>query len=178
MSRRNKNNDILTVDAFSNPMFRLGFGTQAPLEATEYPLTRLTDNYAKLNSMYRSVGILQSIIDVVPQDMLREWFTLSGDIDPDKQAEFDKAVQKIKLKSKIDEGLRWGRLYGGAAGFIMIKGQEDSLDKPLDLEAILPDTPLIPSQISCFRFHPAQYGACPEYRRPGLREARFQVRRQ
>ena len=140
MSRRNKNNDILTVDAFSNPMFRLGFGTQAPLEATEYPLTRLTDNYAKLNSMYRSVGILQSIIDVVPQDMLREWFTLSGDIDPDKQAEFDKAVQKIKLKSKIDEGLRWGRLYGGAAGFIMIKGQEDSLDKPLDLEAILPDS--------------------------------------
>ena len=69
MSRRNKTKDQALVvasntsvsDAFSNPMYRLGFGTQAPLEATEYPLTRMTDNYAKLNSMYRSGGILQKI---------------------------------------------------------------------------------------------------------------------
>ena len=41
MSRRNKNRpaggtqpNTLTLDAFSNPLFRLGYGSQSPLEAT------------------------------------------------------------------------------------------------------------------------------------------------
>ena len=49
MSRRNKNRpaggtqpNTLTLDAFSNPLFRLGYGSQSPLEATSYPLTRMT----------------------------------------------------------------------------------------------------------------------------------------
>lgn len=48
MSRRNKNRpaggtqpNTLTLDAFSNPLFRLGYGSQSPLEATSYPLTRM-----------------------------------------------------------------------------------------------------------------------------------------
>ena len=61
MSRRNKatpkggkqNTGVATTDAFSNLLFRLGYGSQSPLEATEYPLTRMTDNYALLNSLYR-----------------------------------------------------------------------------------------------------------------------------
>ncbi len=143
MSRRNKTQDnqpmILTADAYSNPMFRLGLGTQAPLEAVEYPLTRLTDNYAKLNSMYRSGGILQSIVDIIPEDMTREWFRLQGDIKPEDINAFEKAQRKIGLKRQVIEGLRWGRLYGGAAGLILIKGQEN-FEKPLNIEAILPDT--------------------------------------
>ena len=45
MSRRkkaNKNPPVPTRDAYSNPLFRLGYGSQSPLEATEYPLTRMT----------------------------------------------------------------------------------------------------------------------------------------
>lgn len=59
MSRRNKSTpkggqqNISVTDTFSNPLFRLGYGSQSPLEATEYPLTRMTDNYALLNSLYR-----------------------------------------------------------------------------------------------------------------------------
>ena len=142
MSRRNKTQDsqpIVAMDAYSNPMFRLGLGTQAPLEAVEYPLTRLTQNYAKLNSMYRSGGILQSIVDIIPEDMTREWFTLQGDISPEDMDAFEKAQRKIGLRRQVMEGLRWGRLYGGAAGLILIKGQEN-FEKPLDVEAILPDT--------------------------------------
>ena len=139
MSRRKKENQIQTTDAFSNPMYRLGFGTQAPLEATEYPLTRLTDNYALLNSMYRTGSILQSVVDIVPQDMLREWFLLPG-IDPKKQKDLDRVFRVTKLRSRLEEGLRWGRLYGGAAGVILIKGHEKRLDKPLSLKSVLPDS--------------------------------------
>lgn len=140
MSRRKKDNQVMTTDAFSNPVFRLGFGTQAPLEATEYPLTRLTDNYALLNSMYRTGSILQSVVDIVPRDMLREWFNITGTIEAEDLNKMDRMMRRVKLRDKIDEGLRWGRLYGGAAGIILIRGQEKSLDKPLSLKSITPDS--------------------------------------
>lgn len=140
MSRRKKENQIQTTDAFSNPMYRLGFGTQAPLEATEYPLTRLTQNYGQLNSMYRTGSILQAVVDIVPQDMLREWFTISGTIDADKQEDLARVMRKTHLRDKIEEGLRWGRLYGGAVGVILIRGQENRLDKPLNLKTVMPDS--------------------------------------
>lgn len=136
MSRRKK--DIQTTDAFSNPVYRLGFGSQAPLEAAEYPLTRLTDNYALLNSMYRSGSILQSVVDIVPQDMLREWFTVAGTITPEDLDAFNRMARRTKLRDRLKEGLAWGRLYGGAVGVILIRGQAQKLDKPLNLKTVLP----------------------------------------
>lgn len=79
MSRRHKENktaetlQVATMDAFSNPLFRLGLGSQAPIEATEYPLTRMTDNYALLNSLYRDNWVVQNVVEIIPSDMLREW---------------------------------------------------------------------------------------------------------
>ena len=75
MSRRNKsrprgaqpNTEAVSVqDAFSNPLFRLGYGSQSPLEATEYPLTRMTDNYALLNSLYRDNWVVQNVVGIIP----------------------------------------------------------------------------------------------------------------
>lgn len=140
MSRRKKDNPVQVTDAFSNPVYRLGFGTQAPLEATEYPLTRLTDNYALLNSLYRSGSVLQSVVDIVPQDMLREWFDFSGTIKPEDLDAMDRAMRRVKLRDRLNDGLKWARLYGGAVGIILIKGQENKLDKPLDPKTVTPDS--------------------------------------
>lgn len=142
MSRRNKNKEnkaVMTADAFSNPLFRLGYGSQSPLEATEYPLTRMTGNYVLLNSLYRDNWVVQNVVGIIPDDMTKKWFTLTGSISPDYLAEFDRVQRITALQERITTGLRWGRLYGGAAGLILIKGQENMLDKPLDLEAIMPN---------------------------------------
>lgn len=141
MSRRNKNNNnqVMTTDAFTNPLFRLGYGSQAPLEASDYVLTRLTDNYARLNAMYRSGGILQSVVDIIPDDMVREWFTLQGDFKPEDIEALERAQRKTGLREQILDGLKWGRLYGGAAGIILIKGQEN-WEKPLNIKAVMPDS--------------------------------------
>ena len=79
MSRRNKNRpaggtqpNTLTLDAFSNPLFRLGYGSQSPLEATSYPLTRMTGNYALLNSLYRENWVVQNVVGLMVDDMLRD----------------------------------------------------------------------------------------------------------
>lgn len=147
MSRRDKstpkggrkpNSGVTALDAFSNPLFRLGYGSQSPLEATEYPLTRMTDNYALLNSLYRDNWVVQNVVGLMVDDMLREWYTLHGSIAPEYSAELRRVERVTQLRDRINQGLCWGRLYGGAAGLILIKGQEGMLDQPLDLETIMP----------------------------------------
>lgn len=140
MSRRNKKNTgaLVTADAFSNPLFRLGLGSQSPLEATSYPLTRMSDNYALLNSLYRSNWVVQNVVGIIPDDMTKKWFQVQGPVSPQHIEELEQAQRQITLKEKVNEGLRWGRLYGGAAGIILIRGQEDILDRPLELDSILP----------------------------------------
>ena len=148
MSRRNKNrprgaqtgqgvsNAVNVADAFSNPLFHLGFGSQSPLEATEYPLTRMTDNYALLNSLYRGNWVVQNVIGLMVDDMLREWYTVKG-VPPDALTALDNLERRVGLRECLNEGLRWGRLYGGAAGLILIKGQDD-LSQPLDMGMVYP----------------------------------------
>lgn len=146
MSRRHKtrpagnqpNTEAVSVqDAFSNPLFRLGYGSQSPLEATEYPLTRMTDNYALLNSLYRDNWVVQNVVGLMVDDMLREWYKLKGNVTPEMQDALDRVERQTRTRARINEGMRWGRLYGGAAGLILIKGQED-LSKPLDLDMVFP----------------------------------------
>lgn len=131
---------VAVADAFSNPLFRLGYGSQSPLEGTEYPLTRMTGNYALLNSLYRDNWIVQNVVGIIPDDMCRKWFRLSGPAEPDALRQFERAQADTALRESVNEGLRWGRLYGGAAGLIMIRGQEGMLERPLDPETILPGT--------------------------------------
>ena len=148
MSRRDKskpkggqqNTAVSVMDAFSNPLFRLGYGSQSPLEATEYPLTRMTDNYALLNSLYRDNWVVQNVVGLMVDDMLREWYKIRGSISPEYLDELERLERMTKIHEKINHGLCWGRLYGGAAGLILIKGQESMLDQPLDLETIMPGT--------------------------------------
>lgn len=128
---------VAVNDAFSNPLFRLGYGSQSPLEATEYPLTRMTDNYALLNSLYRDNWVVQNVVGLMVDDMLREWYKLKGNVTPEMQDALDRVERQTRTRARLNEGMRWGRLYGGAAGLILIKGQED-LSKPLDLDMVFP----------------------------------------
>lgn len=143
MSRRKKakqNQPIPVRDAYSNPLFRLGYGSQSPLEATEYPLTRMTENYALLNSLYRDNWVVQNVVGIIPDDMTKEWFRPAGSLTPQQTDRLSRVQRITGLREKVNEGLRWGRLYGGAAGLILLRGQEGILERPLDLETILPGT--------------------------------------
>ena len=71
------------MDAFSNPIARLGYGTQDLLQATQYPLTRTTQNYQMLTSLYRENWIVQNIIETIPGDMVRKWYTLKCNVAPE-----------------------------------------------------------------------------------------------
>lgn len=128
----------LTADTFSNVLARLGFGTPNLMEGTEYPLTRITQNYQLLNSLYRNHWVIRNVVDTIPEDMTRNWITLRTDMPPEATDKIDRIWRRWRIKEKILHGLKWGRLYGGAVGLIMISGHEDILDQPLDLDMIMP----------------------------------------
>lgn len=138
MSRKRRRKNT-AMDAFSNPAARLGFGTMDLMQATDYPLTRMTQNYELLTSLYRDNWIVQNIVTTIPDDIIRKWFELKTAIAPDYLTRFTRLERTAQLRKKLALGMYWGRLYGGAVGLMLIKGQED-LSQPLDLDMIMPDS--------------------------------------
>ncbi len=137
--RERAENRIQVNDAFSNSIARLGYGTQDLLQATQYPLTRMTQNYQLLTSLYRDNWIIQNIISTIPEDMIRKWYTVKSNAAPEYIDALQRLERKVQLRRSLLEGMYWGRLYGGAAAIIMVRGQDD-LSQPLDYGLILPGT--------------------------------------
>ncbi|MDP4163089.1 MAG: DUF1073 domain-containing protein, partial [Bacillota bacterium] len=91
----------LTTDSFSNVLARTGFGTPNLLEGTEYPLTRLTNNYQLLNSLYRSNGIVRRVVDTIPEDATSNWITLQSQIAPDDLRKVENLWSTRRIKQQI-----------------------------------------------------------------------------
>lgn len=125
-------------DSFSNPLARIGIGTPNLMEATDYPITRLTQNYTLMNSLYRNHWIIRRIIDTIPEDMCKNWIQLQTQVSPTFIKRFETVIKDTSTKKKIIEALKWGRLYGGAGAIVMIDGHEDILDQPLNYDTIMP----------------------------------------
>jgi len=127
-------------DAFSNPAARTGYGTNNLVEQTQFPLTRMTQQYQTLTSLYRDNWIVQNIIDAIPDDMLKNWIAIRSQVDPDHINQINRVVRQIGLRAQLLKGMKWGRLYGGAAGVILIDGDQDRMSEPLDYAQVLPGT--------------------------------------
>jgi phage-related protein (TIGR01555 family) len=127
------------LDAFSNPAARLGVGTANLLNATEYTSERMTQNYNLMNSLYRGNWVVQKIIDTIPSDIVRPWIKLTGDIPPEQSELFERTISRTHVKKALIDGMRWGRLYGGAVGLILLRG-DDNLSEPLDLNRVMPQS--------------------------------------
>ena len=60
------------------------------------------------------------------------------------------------VKQEITNAIRWGRLYGGSLAVMVIQGEEDRLEEPLDYDTLLPDCfqGLPVMAISCWGYVP------------------------
>ena len=133
-----QDNAVYTADSFQNVLARLGVGMPNLLEATSYPLTRLTQDYTTLNSLYRNHWIVRKIVDVIPEDMCKNWIKLKTQVAPEQLSKLEKVMRRTNTKARILEGLKWGRLYGGAAGIILIDGESNYMEETLDYRFIMP----------------------------------------
>ena len=129
---------LMTFDSFTNSMARIGFGQPNLAEGADYPMVRYTNAYNLWNSVYRSNWIARKIVDIFPADMLKNWIKIISGLDPEGIDKINKTIRRTKTKEKLKLGLQWGRLYGGAAGVILIEGQDKNLEEPLDYDQIVP----------------------------------------
>ena len=127
------------LDTFVNVLTRQGLGMPNSMNATAYPITRITQDYLLLISMYRNNWIVRKIIDRVAQDMTKAWVNITSDVAPGVLDRIDRLERVAHIRAKITEGIQWARLFGGAAGLIMIDGLgEEDLLEPLKPEMIMP----------------------------------------
>ncbi|MBQ9251573.1 MAG: DUF1073 domain-containing protein [Clostridia bacterium] len=114
-------------------------GEASPLnESNDYQRNSITRDYELLTVLYRENWIAKRIIDTPCEDMTRAWYSVSSALDQDKIDELAELETKHSVKQEITNALRWARLYGGAAAVMVIKGQEDMLDQPLDYDDLMP----------------------------------------
>lgn len=125
-------------DAFANPAAKTGWGEDNLINATEYPLTRLTQDWQLLTSLYRTSWIVQRVCNVIPEDALSDLLIEAPGLSMEDMHKLEEECRSTHLRDSLLEALRWGRLYGGAAAIIMISGQEEDLSLPLDINNILP----------------------------------------
>lgn len=89
----------------------------------------------ELENMYRSSWLAKRIINTIADDMTREWRSVAFDSKDDQhQLAIEKAEKRLKVRAKINEALRWSRLYGGACVVIGLKNQ--NLNQPLDVTKV------------------------------------------
>jgi phage-related protein (TIGR01555 family) len=123
-------------DYFRNPGTRAGWGTPSLTEATEYELVRLSYDYWLMMTLYQNHWIVGKMIDIPAQDMVEAWPRITSEIEPKDIEKIDACIRKTHVKSKLLKTIKLARLFGGAGALIIIEGQENRLQEPLDLESI------------------------------------------
>ena len=133
-------NRNIAFDYFMNAMARMGYGTPSLAEGTSYVMERLSNNYWLMLTLYRNHWLARRIVDLPAQDMTRAWPKLVTDFEPDDIKQFDQALRRTYTVRRIRQALKWARLYGGAGALMVIKGHENILEEPLDLDDVNPDS--------------------------------------
>jgi len=89
--------------------------------------------------MYRESWLTKRIIDMPSEDTTRAWYRLTAAVGGEELHALRRLEARHSVKQELTNALRWARLYGGSLAVIVIRGEEDRLDRPLDPEALLPD---------------------------------------
>jgi phage-related protein (TIGR01555 family) len=124
------------TDMFTNFAARQGYGTPSLGQGAEYNMVRLSYDYWLLITLFRNHWISRRIVEVPAQDMVKAWPKLTSDIEPKDLTKLDRALRKTNAKNNLLTAMVWARLFGGAGALMVIDGQDDQLDEPLDLESV------------------------------------------
>ena len=129
---------LMALDGYSNAAAFLGDDSPL-LSSGTYRRSGLTSNTELLTVTYRENWLAKRIIDMPCEDMTRAWYSLSTSLPEEDLRGLKKLEAFHSVKQEMTNALRWARLYGGSIALMVIRGEEDILDQPLDPEMLLPD---------------------------------------
>lgn len=123
-----------TADSFQNFAARVGLGAGSQHDQSTYGFNFLSRNRTLLESMYRSSWVVGQAVDVVADDMTREGINMQGLTGPEETEELNQVLDDLQVWDKLNETIKWSRLYGGAVAVMMIDGQ--NISTPLNTKTI------------------------------------------
>ena len=135
-----KNNDKKLHDTLENLVAELGTQSDKRSHSVFVNSKSLSTpgRESELTAMYRTDWVSGKIVDIIPDDMTREWRTFTGKDSPEKIEVLKAEEDRLKVRKSFNLATKWARLYG--TGFIVLNvddGQEP--DKPLDFNRIKPN---------------------------------------
>jgi len=130
--------DNVAKDGYSNAAAFLG--ADSPLISSgTFLRSGLTGNTELLTTTYRENWLATRIIDTPAEDMTRSWYTLTGEFDPEDLVDLYRLEALHSVKQELTDAIRWARLYGGSLALMVIEGEGDRLEEPLDYALLPPD---------------------------------------
>lgn len=123
-------------DSYQNFTARLGLRTPNMSSDGTYQPNWTSRNRLQIENAYRSSWLVGVAVDAVADDMTRKGITITGGLKPEEKSKLDNAWEELALWDRLNDTIKWGRLYGGAIGVIMIDGQD--MSSPLRMETVGP----------------------------------------
>jgi hypothetical protein len=123
-----------TADSFQNFALNIGLGTNNSMSQSSYGFNPITRNRTLLEWIHRGSWLGGVAIDLVADDMTRAGIDIQSSAKPGLLKQLTQRATALDIWGSLNEGVKWGRLYGGAVAMFMIEGQDPST--PLKLERI------------------------------------------
>lgn len=126
------------ADGYANPL--AGLGESSPLfQAGTFLRSSIFSDYEFLTVLYRESWLAMRIVDTPSEDMTRAWYRFSAPLPEGDLEQLRKIESRHSLRGELSDAIRWARLYGGSIALMVIRGEENRLSEPLDLDFLLPD---------------------------------------
>ena len=124
-------------DGYTAPSSFLGSASNLLSEGT-FVRTNLSRNQELLTAAYRESWLAKKIIDMPAEDMTRAWYTLAASISLEESDALRRLEARHAVRNEITNAIKWARLYGGSLAVMVIRGDEDRLSEPLDVDSLAP----------------------------------------
>jgi len=131
------NDPDLLMDGLENLVAQLGTGQDKRNASKFVNAKRLSvqGNHIELNALYRTNWAAGKVVDIIPNDMTREWRTFSGEITPEQIKILEEEEDRLLLISAFRQAHKWARLYGTA--FIVMSVDDGNFpEEPLDMNRV------------------------------------------
>lgn len=124
---------VANMDGWVNVVTNLNvMGKDKKMGASPNPIFL---NQRQADDFYSADDIAGKLIDRVPEEMTREGFEVYADGFDGTTEAIQEYFERFELDAKIEKGLKWARLYGGA-GLIIGANDGQDFDKPLKYDKI------------------------------------------
>lgn len=126
---------FLNFDGWKNILTGLGMSGKDKRMGADIEFARMDQRTAE--TLYACDDMAAKIVNILPEEMIREGFEIKHDEKnmPNLNSEIMNILDDLGALAKIEEGLKWGRMYGGAGSVIGIDDGGES-DEPVDFNNI------------------------------------------